>query len=111
MGRQTTFDLSLGYYFSPGNSLGLELLLDIGVGYASIAGTSGQVLNGQLTQGALSNSFYSMEAENWGIPFRLKYEYKEAPRRFLPFVSQACRPYASRQSRVAWVQLSTRTLT
>lgn len=108
MGRQTTFDLSFGYYFRPGSSLGLELLLDIGVGRASIAGTSGQLLNGQLTQGALGivanyrwvinksiiilgagvaslvymedeslgSESYSMEAESWGIPFRLKYEYK-----------------------------------
>lgn len=51
--RQTTFDISLGYYLRPQNSLGLEVFLDLGVGTASMAGNSGQLLNGTLVQGAL----------------------------------------------------------
>ena len=53
LNRQTTFDISLGYYFRPQNSLGLEVFLDLGVGRASIAGASGQLLNGALLGGAL----------------------------------------------------------
>lgn len=51
--RQTTFDISFGYYFRPQNSLGLEIFLDMGVGSASMEGNSGQLLNGTLIQGAL----------------------------------------------------------
>lgn len=51
--RQTTFDISVGYYFRPQNSLGLEIFLDMGVGSASMEGNTGQLLNGTLIQGAL----------------------------------------------------------
>lgn len=53
LNKQTTFDLSLGYYFKPESSLGIEAFLDIGVGRASLSLATGQLINGALSQGAL----------------------------------------------------------
>lgn len=53
MESMTDFDLSLAYYFKTQNSLGLEAFFDLGNGRGSVAGPTGQLLNGSLLQIAL----------------------------------------------------------
>lgn len=49
----TTIDLSIGGFFKKGNSFGVEVFLDLGVGTGSMEDSSGKLVNGVQMEGTL----------------------------------------------------------